>query len=114
MDRFFKTLGFRSSTNYGFGRGNQDSWRIRVSNPKADACLQAADYFLWVVQRFYEPRGTENPDRPLRDERFLKMMWPQIGEVHDLHFGPTHGTFFNKQKPLLLNERFPEQKRKKP
>lgn len=101
---------------YGFGRGGRDDWRIRVSTPKNDPCLQAVDYFLWAVQRFYEPRVAPKTGASLRDERFLKMLWPQIGEIHDLHFGPTYGSFFNKQRPLTLEERFPtgEEKRKKP
>lgn len=98
--------------NYGFGRGGKDDWQIRVSTPKIDACLQAADYFLWAVQRFYEPK--EQSDRPQREDRFLRLLWPQIGEIHDLHFGPERGTFFNAQKPLAMEERFGEQKRKKP
>ncbi len=100
------------TAKYGFGRGGEDDWQIRVSTPKIDACLQAADYFLWAVQRFYEPK--EQSDRPQREDRFLRLLWPQIGEIHDLHFGPERGTFFNSQKPLAMEERFGEQKRKKP
>jgi len=101
-------------TKFGFGRGGDDAWTMRVSTPKSDACLQAADYFLWAVQRFYEPRVDAQTGASKQDERFLKLIWPQVGEIHDLHFGASHGTFFNRQKPLSLEERFGEQKRKKP
>lgn len=37
-----------------------------------------------------------------------------IGEIHDLHFGPDRGTYFNRQRPLTQEMRFPGQKRKKP
>lgn len=100
--------------NYGFGRGEKDDWSIRVSTPKGDACLQAVDYFLWAVQRFYEPREDQPSGTSRREDRFLKLLWPQVGEIHDLHFGPERGTFFNARKPLMLVERFGEQKRKKP
>ncbi len=42
----------------------------------------------------------------MRDGRFLNMLRPQIGEIHDLNFGPPKGTFFTKQGPLSLEERF--------
>ena len=102
------------AAKFGFGRGGKDAWAIRVSTPKGDACLQAADYFLWAVQRFYEPREDGKTGVSKRDERFLKLVWPQIGEIHDLHFGADHGTFFNRQQPLTFEGRFGEQKRKKP
>jgi len=102
------------TTRYGFGRGGQDDWLIRVSTPKSDACLQAVDYFLWAVQRFYEPREDRETGKPKRDDRFLKLLWPQVGEIHDLHFGPERGTFFNTQRPLTSEDRFGKQKRKKP
>lgn len=102
------------AAKYGFGRGGDDAWHMRVSTPKSDPCLQAVDYFLWAVQRFYEPRNDSETGLPKHEERFLKLLWPQIGEIHDLHFGPDHGTFFNAQKPLTLESRFGKQKRKKP
>jgi hypothetical protein len=97
---------------FGFGRGGKDAWEIRVSTPKNDACLQAVDYFLWAVQRFYEPRVDAKTGLSLREERFLRLLCPQIGEIHDLHFGPTYGRFFNKQQPLTLEERFSDGKQR--
>lgn len=52
-------------------RGGEDAWRIRVSTPKSDPCLQAVDYFLWAVQRFYEPRDDSATGLPKHEERFL-------------------------------------------
>jgi hypothetical protein len=51
----------------------------------------------------------------IREDRFLNAVWPQVGEIHDLHFGQPHGTFFTAQNPLKLAQRFPspKQKRKK-
>lgn len=102
------------AAKYGFGRGVRDDWQIRVSTPKNDSCLQAVDYFLWAVQRFFEPRIVKETGEAKREERFLKVIWPQVGEIHDLHFGPDRGIFFNGQQPLTLEVRFGEQKRKKP
>ena len=87
------------ASKHGFGRGSRDDRRIRVSTPKIDACLQAVDYFLWAAQRFYEPRVDKETGASKREERFLKVIWPQVGEIHDLHFGPIRGTFFNAQQP---------------
>lgn len=80
------------------------------------------DYFLWALQRFYEVKWDAktqtksldpNSGLVIREDRFLKAMWPQVGEVHDLHFGTAHGTFFTAREPLLLEQRFPPPKAKK-
>ncbi len=87
---------------FGFRRGTT---RIIVSDPNTVVCLQAADYFLWAVQRFYERR----------EPRFLDMMWPQIAEIHDLHHGRPPGTFFTGDKRPTLDTVFPrEYEGKKP
>lgn len=92
-------------SKFGFGRNAE--WHINVSDPNTTVCLQAVDYFLWGVQRFYE-RG---------ECRFLDMMWPQIGEIHDLHHGKPGGTFFKGDDRPTLETVFPrshEPKKKKP
>lgn len=92
-------------SKFGFGR-NAD-WYINVSNPNDTVCLQAVDYFLWSVQRFYERK----------ESRFLDMMWPQIGEIHDLDHGKEGGTFFKGDDRPTLETAFPRQhegKKKKP
>lgn len=82
-------------SKFGFGR-NAD-WHINVSDPNTSICLQAVDYFLWAVQRFYERK----------EQRFLDMMWPQIGEIHDLHHGGPLGTFFKGVVAPTLETAFP-------
>ena len=32
------------------------NWNVTISDPVNTVCLQAADYFLWALQRFYEVR----------------------------------------------------------
>jgi len=99
---------------FGFRRGGK--WAITVCNPVTTICLQAVDYFLWAVQRFYEVRRHPQTDEELpREDRFLKMLWPQIVEIHDLDFGRSTGTYFNAQRPLTIETRFqPTKKKKKP
>ncbi|RYD81530.1 MAG: hypothetical protein EOP84_10860 [Verrucomicrobiaceae bacterium] len=95
-------------SKFGFSRGPTDAWKLQVAQSKDVSCLQAVDYFLWALQRFYEPRTHPETGVTLREERFLNLLWPQIGEVHDLHFGGPAGTFYRGDKPLRLSERFPE------
>ncbi len=98
---------------FGFSRGGNDAWEIIISNPKETVCLQAVDYFLWAVQRFYEVRRHPTTGEEIREDRYLKMLWPQIGEIHDLDFGADYGTYFTAQRPLTLEERFGGSGRKK-
>jgi len=71
--------------------------------PKDHAGLQAVDYYLWALQRFYE-RG---------EMRFLDFVWPQTLEIIDLDApqtkkrGRVPGEFvlFNKEHPLTLESR---------
>ncbi len=99
------------ASSFGFARGGEDAWHIMVSAPKIDVPLQAADYFLWALQRFYEPRVDPRTGKLLRDERFLRMLTPQIDEIHDLHFGP-QGTLWTPGNPLTIEERFAESTKK--
>jgi hypothetical protein len=78
---------------FGFRRSQPDAWKITVLESKEAPCLQVVDYFLWALQRFYEvkwdPKTRErllDPSTGLvtREDRFLKAIWPQVGEVHDI------------------------------
>lgn len=102
--------------SFGFSRGGMDVWELEISNPEQTVCLQAVDYFLWALQRFYEPREHPTTKVLLREDRYLNAMWPQIAVIHDMHFGPTRGTYFIPESPLTLAARFEVKKRatKKP
>ena len=71
--------------------------------PKDHAGLQAVDYYLWALQRFYE-RG---------DMRHLDFIWPQTLEIIDLNAPAikkrgrplAEGVIFNKGHPLTLDSR---------
>lgn len=92
--------------SFGFSRGGADAWHTVVTNPRETLCLQAADYFLWALQRFYEPRVHSETGEVTHEARYLNAIWPQVSQIHDLHFGPTHGTFFTPANPLNLEARF--------
>ena len=64
---------------------------VAVSTPPRTVPLQAADYLLWALQRFYE-----------RDEdRFLRLVWDKVSLVHavDERDQNAWGTYYTKKKP---------------
>ena len=76
---------------------------VVCSVPKDHAGLQAVDYYLWALQRFYE-RG---------EARYLDFIWPQTLEIIDLDATPVKKrgqrraefVVFNKEHPLTLESR---------
>jgi hypothetical protein len=58
-----------------------------------EPALQAADYFLWALQRHYE-RG---------ESRFVQLIWPKIGVVQavDETTVAPYGAYYTKKKPLV-------------
>lgn len=97
-----------------FGMSRAIKWNVTVSDPTTTVCLQAVDYYLWALQRFYETRTNEKTGEVLREDRYMKMLWPQFATVHDLHFGKlAAGTTFTPVKPLTIETRFPPPKKVK-
>lgn len=87
-DRIFES-------SFGFAHGADVD--IRSSTPAHSGGLQAVDYYLWALQRLYE-----------RDEdRYIELVWPQVGEIHDLDAieDGRRGVFYRKGKPLNLASR---------
>ncbi|MBK9522023.1 MAG: DUF3800 domain-containing protein [Rhodocyclaceae bacterium] len=86
-----------------FGLAPHKETTVRSGYPWDHAGLQACDYFLWALQRFYE-RG---------EDRFLNAMWSQFVEVIDLDLpapkqrGKPRNTsvVFNEEHPLTLESR---------
>lgn len=70
---------------------------IIPGTPKDCAGLQAVDYFLWALQRFYE-RG---------EDRYLSLVWPKTGVVHDMDDTreAKYGVFYTQSKPLTVEAR---------
>ena len=61
------------------------------------------DYFLWALQRFYERRET----------RYTDLIWPFVGEVHDLDhtLEGRRGVYYGKGRRLNLEARNPQKSR---
>ena len=73
------------------------AWRVRPSVPPMEAGLQAVDYFLWAVQRFFERR----------EDRFIELIWPKVKWVHDLDHieDGRRGVRYDKNRALNSVER---------
>lgn len=68
---------------------------VRAARPHEYAGLQAVDYFLWALQRFYN----------MREERFLRTVWGKISvveDVDDIRNRPS-GEYYTARNPLNLN-----------
>jgi len=68
---------------------------VIAQTPPQNGGLQAVDYFLWVLQRFYERR----------EDRYLELLWPQFSLVQDLDDKREHpyGCYYTQKKPLTLS-----------
>ncbi len=79
-----------------------NQWGIRSASPVTvyprtpTGCggLQAVDYFMWALQRFYERR----------DDRYIDLLWPAVHLVHDLDDTRknAYGRYYTQKKPLKL------------
>lgn len=89
-------------TDFGFAPHGHTN--VHSGFPSKSAGLQACDYLLWALQRFYE-RG---------EERYLSAMWPHFTRVLDLDVPVVGGkkrcpkveaVEFNEKHPLTLGSR---------
>jgi hypothetical protein len=89
-----------------FGIKSQAKVEITAAAPPGSGGLQAVDYFLWALQRFYNNEGTEKEES---ESRYIEMLMPQVGEIEDLDFelNGKRGVFWNKSRPLTLAARRP-------
>ena len=60
-----------------------------------EACLQAADYYLWALQRVFERR----------EDRYLIYLWPGVRRIEDADDRRQSGAgmFYTQQHPLQLS-----------
>lgn len=67
---------------------------VQAAYPHEHGGLQAADYFLWALQRFYERR----------EDRFLSAIWPKVRLIMDIddvrHKG--YGQWYSQKMPLTI------------
>ena len=68
------------------------SLNVSAATPKEHAGLQAVDYFIWALQRFYE-RG---------ENRYLAYLWQAFGLVHDIDDTrkANYGVYYTQNRPL--------------
>ena len=66
---------------------------VRPEQPSNISGLQAVDYFLWALQRYYERR----------EDRYLKFVWPAVKLVYDIDDTrqAKYGTYYTQKKPLI-------------
>lgn len=65
---------------------------VSAATPKKHAGLQAVDYFVWALQRFYE-RG---------EDRYVSYLWRVFRLVHDIDDTreAEYGVYYTEKKPL--------------
>lgn len=66
------------------------------STPAIDACLQAADYLSWALQRLYERQ----------EDRYWDFIWPKVSLVYDIDDVQRndYGEYYSQRMPLSLAE----------
>ncbi len=74
---------------------------VVASIPVNDPSLQAADYFLWALQRLYEKQ----------ESRYWEFVWSKVSLVYDIDDVHNHayGEYFTQRNPLTF-EAFQQRK----
>lgn len=62
------------------------------SSPRKEPCLQAVDYMLWALHRYYSRQ----------ESRFIALLWDKVSLIHavDDKVNTAYGTYYTKKKPL--------------
>lgn len=81
----------------GFGFRRETEVTVTGMGTAEHGALQAVDYYLWPLQRFFERRET----------RHARLIWPRVGEVVDLDATPGTGTY-NQSRPLCPEPEEPD------
>jgi hypothetical protein len=65
---------------------------LSASSPNKDPCLQAVDYMLWALQRYYNQQ----------ESRFIELLWDKVGLIHavDDKTKAAYGAYYTKKNPL--------------
>ncbi len=76
------------------GSKNNSQIDIIAQPPRYNGGLQAVDYFLWALQRFYERK----------EDRYLDYLWEKFHLVHDLddHRNAKYGVYYTQRMPLTM------------
>jgi len=95
-----------------FGIPNRAAMHVSYSAPANNGGLQAVDYFLWALQRFYE---FEQTDKRETECRYMQMIHQLTGEINDLDhvLDGKRGVLWGPTRPLILAARRPDPGAKK-
>jgi hypothetical protein len=79
-------------------KGKVDSvaiMNVNSTTPREHYALQAADYFLWALQRFYERR----------EDRYLNYIKPSISTILDIDDKRKSqaGVYYSREYPIALD-----------
>ena len=71
---------------------SEASLQVSEASPQEQACLQAADYFVWALQRLYERH----------EERYVSYLWHAFRLVQDVddRRKAGYGMYYTQKKPL--------------
>ena len=90
---FENALGLaRTRFEQKWGKTVTTQIELLPSSPRKEPCLQAADYMLWALHRYYSRQ----------ESRFIEMLWNKVGLIHavDDKASAAYGTYYTKKKPL--------------
>lgn len=84
----------RNRFSQRWGMVSEAPIHVFPTTPSKCPGLQAADYFLWALQRLYERH----------EERFVALLWALVSLVHDVDGTreARYGVYYTKKKPLTL------------
>lgn len=94
----FRSAIKRAETRFERDYGTRRSAEVRIiaSTPPESSGLQAVDYFLWAVQRYYERR----------EDRYIELLWDKVVEIEDMDRieNGRKGVTYSKKRPLIDNQ----------
>ena len=95
-----------------FGVKNLAEVQISQGTPPGSGGLQAVDYFLWALQRFYEYEQTDRRDTECR---YVELIHELTGEINDLDHlcDGKRGALWGPHRPLSLAARMADMSAKK-
>jgi hypothetical protein len=82
-----------------FGLASKAEVDVTCRTPTGCGGLQAVDYLLWALQRFYEFEQTAKAESECR---YVELVWPLVSEIHDLDRleGKKRGVYYVGKRPL--------------
>jgi hypothetical protein len=84
----------RNNMRKSWGIEGKAPIEVVASVPTIDPSLQAADYFLWALQRLFEKK----------EGRYWEFVWPKVSLVHDIDDvrRNKYGEYYSQRNPLTV------------